>query len=180
MRTITTRRLGRSLTTAAVAAATLGVLAGPVDASVGAKKAKSACGLLTTGEIQRAFGVPVADGEQSREFAGSGGQCEWQVGDRDGDGENGNVTARVDRSKNAKLGYRTAKKLSIAPVKVTGLGKEAYYDPQTGVLDVLKNNKTSLFLSATIFKPGLTAARKDPAELQPVLQGLAKAALGRA
>jgi hypothetical protein len=174
----------RRLAVIGVAAASV-ALAGLATPAAGApaQKVKNACGLLDAAEIQQVFGVPVEEGEKTTDLAGTGTQCEWQIGDPDGTGMNGTLTARLQRGSGptgAKAAYDVGKKQSLEGdgTEVDGFGRDAYYDPFTGTLDVLKNKKTGFYLQGIVFASG--AAKVAPDELQAQLQDLAELAIERA
>jgi hypothetical protein len=166
----------------ATVAVALAGLATPA-AGASANKVKNACGLLDAGEIEQVFGVPVEEGEKTSDLAGTGTQCEWQIGDPDGTGQNGTLTARLQRGSGptgAKAAYDVGKKQSLEGdgAEVDGFGRDAYYDPFTGTLDVLKNKKTGFYLQGIVFVSGATQVAPD--ELQAQLEDLAEIAIERA
>jgi hypothetical protein len=168
----------------ALAVAATGLMTSSVGAAP-AVKAKDACDLVTTADIEEVFGVPVEDGEGAPDLAGNGTQCEWQIGDPDGNETNGSLTARLQRGggrTGAKAIYDTSKDTALESddgVEVDGIGKDAYFNPAVGLLEVLKNKKTAFYFAGTIFE-GATAGVIDDAELQPMLEQLAEIALPEA
>jgi hypothetical protein len=171
-----------------VAAAGIAVagLTAPAVSAAPAAKAKDACGLLDAADIEAVFGVPVEEGELTREPVGGATNCQWQIGDPDGEEQNGYLAARLQRGggrTGAKAVFDGSKEIALETedtVEVDGIGKDAYFNPATGVLDVLKNKKTAFSLQGTIFQGGLTAAVVDPAELQADLEDLARIAIREA
>jgi hypothetical protein len=170
---------------AAAAIAATGLIAPAVSAAPAAK-AKDACGLFDAADIEAVFGVPVEEGESTREPVGGATQCQWQIGDPDGEEQNGDLTARLQRGggpAGAKAVFDSSKDIALESedaAEVDRIGKDAYFNPTTGVLDVLKNKKTAFSLQGTIFVGGLTAATVDPAQLQSQLEDLARIAIREA
>jgi hypothetical protein len=151
---------------AAVAVAT------PADALP--TKAKNACALLTTSEIEKEFGPDVAKATK-----GPGPGCNWELGTEPGATGSGSIATFLLRTQ-AKVAFDVGRDTDSRTADVKGLGKDAYYSPSTGTVWVLKDSRTVFYVQGVIVGENVGRAENAAPELEDKLVRLAKKAEKRA
>jgi len=113
----------------------------------GAAEAGDPCGLLTRREITRAFGQKA--GAPSSSLGPT--FCQWTLAATPAHAP-GQVNAVLESGKVATRDYKTGLQLAGALAEpVAGLGKKAFFTPDTGTLFVLADGPTLFYVQANVY-----------------------------
>jgi hypothetical protein len=137
-------------------------------------KAKNACALLTTSQIEKEFGPDVATPTR-----GPGPACNWEIGTEPGVTGSGTVGTFLLRTQ-AKVAFAGNRSIDPGVSEIDGLGQDAYYTPMTGTVWVLKNSKTMFSVQGVIVGENVGRDEDATPELEDKLIRLAKKALKQA
>ncbi len=162
----------RALTKLVLGCAVAAAVAAPAGALPA--KAKNACALLKTSEVEKEFGPDVTKPTQ-----GPGPACNWELGTEPGATGSGTVGTFLLRTQ-AKVAFNGNRSTDPQATDIDGLGEDAYYTPSTGTVWVLKNSKTMFYVQGVIVGENVGRDEDAAPELEDKLVRLAKKARKRA
>lgn len=137
------RRVVATLAAAVVAVTGVGLAGVPA----GAADEVDSCDLLTRKEITQAFGQRARAGDDDL----IEGVCQWRL-KRSEVRSPGQVNAMVIRGADARAQFRLAQSLfSESNVAIDGLGREALYSSESGVVWVLVDNRTAFYVQGNVY-----------------------------
>ena len=159
----------RVVATLAAAVVAVTALAG---VPAGAAGEVDSCGLLTRKEITQAFGQRARAGDDDL----IEGVCQWRL-KRSDVRSPGQVNAMVIRGGDARAQFTLAQSLfSESNVAIDGLGREALYSSESGVVWVLVDNQTAFYVQGNVYDAD---ANRITDGLQDTLTALAEKAEAR-
>jgi hypothetical protein len=162
----------RAFVKVALGCAAAVVVAAPADALPA--RARNACALLKTSEIDKEFGPDVA-----KPTRGPGPACNWELGTAPGASGSGTIGTFLLRTQ-AKVAFDVGRDTDSRTTDVDGLGKDAYYSPSTGTVWVLKDSRTVFYVQGVIVGENVGRGEDVAPDLEDRLVRLAKKAEKRA